>query len=103
MEFAKTRRAQVNLNDSQGLKAELYYLRDREKREVDFLTCIDGKLEYLIEVKTSDDQFSPSLRYFSERLSGGQAIQLVLNLPKESRNSYGQVSQAAQWLGNLEV
>ncbi len=91
------------LCDAQGTKAELYYLRDREKREVDFLTRVDGKLEYAIEVKTSDDQFSSSLRYFSERLPGVRAIQLVQNLPKECHYSYGQVSPAAQWLGNLET
>lgn len=53
------------LMDTKGIKSELFYLRDREQREVDFLTVSDQKLEYMIEVKTSDDQFAPSLRYFS--------------------------------------
>lgn len=53
------------LTDTEGRKSELFYLRDREKREVDFLTVTDGKPEYMIEVKSSESDLSSSLRYFS--------------------------------------
>ena len=91
------------LTDTQGIKAELYYLRDRERREVDFLTVSANLPEYLVEVKTSDDQFSPSLRYFAERLQNVQAIQLVHNLPKQTTGKFGTVSNAAIWLAGLEA
>jgi len=91
------------LTDTQGCKCELYYLRDREKREVDFLTTKDNKLEFMVEVKTSDDQFSPSLRYFSERLMPTAAIQLVHKLGSSSRNKFGSVQNAASWLATLEA
>lgn len=91
------------LTDTQGIKTNLHYLRDREKREVDFLTVAEGKPEYLIEVKTSDDEFAPSLRYFSERVAGAQAFQLVKELPKPSANRFGAVVNAAKWLSDLEA
>ncbi len=91
------------LTDTQGSKCELYYLRDREKREVDFLTTKDNKLEFMVEVKTSDDQFSPSLRYFSERLTPTAAIQLVHKLGRSSSNKFGSVQNAASWLATLEA
>ena len=91
------------LTDTQGLKAHIHYLRDREKREVDFLTVTDGKPEYLIEVKTSDDQFAPNLRYFSERVAGTRAIQLVKELPRTNTNRFGTVVNAAKWLAELEA
>jgi predicted AAA+ superfamily ATPase len=91
------------LTDTQGSKCELYYLRDREKREVDFLTTKDNKPEFMVEVKTSDDQFSPSLRYFSERLVHKAAIQLVHKLEISSSNRFGSVQNAASWLATLEA
>lgn len=41
------------LTDVYGIDAELYFLRDREQREVDFCIVTDGKIECIIEVKTS--------------------------------------------------
>jgi uncharacterized protein len=91
------------LTDTQGKKSELYYLRDREQREVDFLTVTENKPEYMIEVKTSDDVFSPSLRYFSERIGQAVAIQLVQKLNRASTNKFGSVTNLATWLVNLEA
>jgi predicted AAA+ superfamily ATPase len=91
------------LHDTQGRKSELYYLRDRERREVDFLTVAENKPEYLVEVKTSDDVFAPSLRYFSERLGGTAAIQIVHKLAKPVTNRFGSVLNAATWLAGLEA
>jgi hypothetical protein len=78
-------------------------LRDKEHREVDFLTVMENKPEYMIEVKTSDEQFSPHLRYFSERVIHREAIQLVHKLDKPSTNKFGSVQNAAAWLSGLEA
>jgi len=45
------------LIDTQGIKHDLFYIRDKEKREVDFLTTKGRNIEYLIEVKKSDELF----------------------------------------------
>ena len=56
------------LVDSQGLKANLWYLRDVEKREVDFLVTVDDKPWFCVEVKTSYKSIPNSLIYFKEKL-----------------------------------
>jgi predicted AAA+ superfamily ATPase len=91
------------LTDTQGKKSEVYYLRDKEQREVDFLTVLENKPEYMIEVKTSDEQFSPHLRYFAERVAHVEALQLVHKLHRSSTNKFGSVQNAATWLSGLEA
>jgi predicted AAA+ superfamily ATPase len=60
---------------------ELHYLRDREKREVDFLVTRDRKPWFLAEAKVSDATVSPALRYFHEVLKPEHSFQVVQNLP----------------------
>ncbi|MGK5085537.1 ATP-binding protein [Bdellovibrionota bacterium FG-1] len=70
------------IEDTQGISYELGYLRDKEGHEVDFVLHRDGKIQELIEVKTSDAQISSSLRYFKTRLKPPFATQIVAELPK---------------------
>jgi uncharacterized protein len=52
-----------------GLGAfELRYIRDKEKREVDFVVIKDNRPLALFEAKTGDDPVHPSGRYFAKRL-----------------------------------
>jgi predicted AAA+ superfamily ATPase len=58
----------------------LHYVRDKEKREVDFMILADRKPWLLVETKLSDEQLSPALRYFHDRLKPKQgSVQLVRN------------------------
>lgn len=59
---------------------ELYYVRDKEKREVDFLITSDRKPYALIECKLTDETVSPSLSYFRERFQPKYTVQLVRHL-----------------------
>ncbi len=68
------------LEDRDGHRAELRYIRDKEGREVDFAIFIDGVLEELIEVKWADDVLSRSLRYYAKRLKPRRATQIVAKL-----------------------
>ena len=70
------------IEDYHGYRCSLHYIRDKEGREVDFATVIDGKLIDLIEVKTSDSDLSRSLLYYAEKLKPVQAIQLVGDLQR---------------------
>jgi len=56
------------LYDTEGYKAELHFLRDREGREVDFLVSVNKKPWMAVEVKLSNKEISKNLKYFSERL-----------------------------------
>jgi len=65
------------LTDSTGYKYELRYIRDKEKREVDFAILKDGKLEEIIEAKWADDQISPHLSYYTKKLNPSKITQVV--------------------------
>ncbi|MBP9707425.1 MAG: ATP-binding protein [Oligoflexales bacterium] len=68
--------------DATGDRYQLHYLRDKEKREVDFVITKNNKVEELIEVKYSDTSPSPSLLYYNERLKPEKSTQLVYNCDK---------------------
>ena len=53
--------------DFYGEEYELRYLRDREKREVDFVVIKDQKPLFAVEVKIKNKDLSPHIKYFSER------------------------------------
>ncbi|MBI2119804.1 MAG: ATP-binding protein [Elusimicrobia bacterium] len=56
------------LFDSEGYKTQLYYLRDKEQREVDFLVTLQNKPWFCVEVKNSFKDIPHSLKYFSSKL-----------------------------------
>lgn len=67
---------------------ELRYLRDKQKREVDFLVVKDQKPWFLVEAKQSDTRLSPSLAHFQAQISAPHAFQAVLNLPFEDADCF---------------
>jgi hypothetical protein len=72
------------LFDREGLKANLYYIRDIEKREVDFLVAIDNKPWFCVEAKSSFKNIPISLRYFKEKLK----VPFVYEVVKEEDVDY---------------
>ena len=65
-------------NDMGLGKFELGYLRDKEKREVNFLVAREGKPWFLVEVKLREESVSRSLDYFQKRLKAPFAFQVVI-------------------------
>jgi hypothetical protein len=55
------------LEDSQGYRMELQFLRDTDKREVDFVVLKEGAPLFAVECKTGDRKVSPFARYFRQR------------------------------------
>ncbi|MCK4430381.1 MAG: ATP-binding protein [Candidatus Aminicenantes bacterium] len=56
------------LYDYEGYKVELYFLRNVDKKEVDFLITVDKKPWFIVEAKLSDKDISRSIHYYKERL-----------------------------------
>lgn len=56
------------LEDTEGNRIELRFLRDKEKREVDFLVVVDRKPWFAVEVKAGKGNVSSRLPYFGDRL-----------------------------------
>ena len=56
---------------------ELFYLRDLDKREVDFLVTKDGVPWMLVEAKNSKQAISPELAYFQQQTKAEYAFQVT--------------------------
>jgi predicted AAA+ superfamily ATPase len=67
---------------------ELRYLRDKQKREVDFLIVRDRKPWFLVEAKLSDAHLSASLAYYQQQTKASHAFQVVLHLPYEPADCF---------------
>jgi len=70
------------LEDRDGYRCELRYIRDKEGREIDFVVIKEDRLEELIEVKYSDENISKPLLYYTKRLKPRKATQIVANLKR---------------------
>lgn len=60
---------------------ELYFLRDKKQREVDFLITQDNKPWILVEAKTSEQSITPALHYYQELTKAPFAFQITKNMP----------------------
>jgi len=65
------------LEDREGHRYELRYIRDKEGREVDFAVVKDGVVTELYEAKWADDGVAPPLLYYGERLRPERFVQVV--------------------------
>ena len=62
----------------------LFYLRDKNKNEVDFRVSRGGEPWLLVEVKTSDTSASLALKGMQRQLGAELALQVVADLPYEA-------------------
>lgn len=66
-------------NDMGLGRFELGYLRDKEKREVDFLVAREGRPWFLVEVKHRDESMSRTLKYYQDHLDVPFAFQVIVD------------------------
>jgi uncharacterized protein len=72
----------VHLYTDLGLGTfDLFYVRDKSKREVDFLVERDGIPWFCVEVKSSPQPLSPALHYFQHALKVPHAFQVTFDAP----------------------
>jgi len=87
--------------DVSGENTDLFYLRDKEKREVDFAIVHERKPEILVEVKTSESTMT-HLKYFAAKTGAKKAFHLPLAPVTEPRQlGIVKTVDAAKWLGGL--
>ncbi len=68
---------------------DLHFLRDKEKREVDFLVSKNGRPWFLVEAKASDNGgLSKSLFHYQNLTGAEHALQVVFDLPYEAGNCF---------------
>ncbi len=91
------------LEDALGEKCALNYLKDKEKREVDFIMVRNSKPESLIEAKLSDTKTS-SINHFAQFFDKEVSkILLVKNIERELFLEGVHVKRADVWLSKLEA
>lgn len=67
------------LEDSEGYRMELRFLRDTDKREVDFVVLRDKKPLFAVECKSGEKRVNPAIRYFRERTPISRFYQVHLS------------------------
>lgn len=68
---------------------DLHYIRDKQKREVDFLVTRNRKPWFVVEVKTSDTHLSPALARMQTATGATHAFQVVMSLPFVEADCFG--------------
>ncbi|MCF7793662.1 MAG: ATP-binding protein [Candidatus Cloacimonetes bacterium] len=86
--------------DFKGNDTKLYYLRTRDKREVDFCISKEEELIKLIEVKLSDANPSRHLLYFKEKYNI-PSTQLVFKIRNERMQSGIDIRNGIKFLNSL--
>lgn len=88
--------------DVKGEEYKLFYLRDKNKREVDFLISKGNRPFYLVEVKTKENRLSEGLRFFSKKFPNIQKVQLVHHLKREKTFPRKlEIRKLAPWLSRM--
>src|SRR5207237_1149930 len=73
----------------------LYFLRDKEKREVDFLVSKNKKPWFILEVKASENKgISKSLYYFKKMTKAPHAFQIVFDLDYVDKDCFSVLEPA---------
>lgn len=57
------------LQQSQGYKLTLNYLKNVDKKEIDFFVYLEDKPWFAVEAKLNETKISKNLNYFRERLN----------------------------------
>ena len=89
------------LEDQEGYRVGLHYLRDAEKREVDFLVTFEKKPWFAVECKVKAEPPNPSLRYFGERVGIPYLFQIHMEGKKDIFDGAIRVMPAAKFLAAL--
>jgi len=90
------------IEDYEGKRAVLHYLRTKEKKEVDFAVAVEDQQVTIVETKLSESEPAPSLRYFHEKY-GLAAIQVVRHLRQEKMAGGIVMRRALDFLRELKM
>lgn len=90
------------LEDRDGHDYRVHYLRDKDKREVDFLVVKDGVPHVLVEAKWNDSQVSAALGYYAKHLKPKHVVQVVGELSQPYQKDGIRVVSAASYFSKLD-
>ena len=92
------------IEDCYGEQAQIYYLKTKDNREIDFFVIRDEAPFLMIEVKWADNTLSRNFSIFSKYFPGIKKIQIVKNLNREKTYPDGtEIRSAHNWLANFSL
>ena len=92
------------LADCYGKEKSLYYLKNKDGKEIDFCITDNQNPGLLIEVKWRDEKISPNFNIFQKFFPKVEMIQIVKNLKREKTFPNGvEVRSAHRWLSRLSL
>lgn len=90
--------------DCFGEERKLYYLKNKDGREIDFCISKDGIPSLLLEVKWNDNTLSPNFEIFQKFFPDVKMIQISRILDREKTYPNGaELRKASKWLSNLSL
>lgn len=88
--------------DYKGEPYKLHYMRNKDKREVDFALSNGKNIEQLIEAKVSESALDPNLLFFSETYQLN-AVQIVYSLSRARKAKGIPIVSALKFLEQLDL
>jgi len=90
--------------DCLGEQWNLFYLRNKDGRKIDFLITHNEQPGLMIEVKWSDSDRSPNFSFFGKHFNEVSKIQVVKELDREKTYPDGtQIRTAQNWLSEISL
>ena len=90
--------------DCYGKTRKLYYLRNKDKKEIDFLLTKNNTPFQMVEAKWKDDKLSSHFDLFAKDIPAFiEKIQVVRELAREKTTSSGhKIRKASSWLQSIK-
>jgi predicted AAA+ superfamily ATPase len=90
--------------DCLGEEGKLYYLKNKDGREIDFCVTADNGPSLLLEVKWKDSTLSPNFEIFRRFFPKIKMIQVSKKLDREKTFPNGaEIRSASKWLAGLHL
>lgn len=89
------------LNEYEGYKSNLNYLKNVDKKEVDFLVTVDNKPWFAVEVKLNDLSLSSNIKYFHDKLKIPFVYQVVHKAGIDTNKDGVRIISADKFLSGL--
>ena len=89
------------LNNVEGYKAELFFWRDFQVREVDFIITVNNNLWFAVEVKSSAAKISKQLSYLRQRTEIPFSYQVIAEKNKDFEANGIRVISADKFLTGI--
>ncbi len=90
--------------DCFGETRNLCYLKNKDKKEIDFCIITEGIPSLMLEVKWKDENLSPNFGIYHPLFSGAKMLQIARELKREKTFPNGaEIRFAHKWLSNISL